>query len=80
MATIQFILSLASRGENEKQWEPGWTNGPRETAERSVSRLPSVKSNITQQQGYSGLGFQNKITNIEKEQLHKSDVKGTQSW
>lgn len=53
----------------ETQWEPGWTNGPRETAERSVSRLPSVKSYTTQQRGFSGLDFQNKTRNTNKPAL-----------
>lgn len=55
----QGCLKEVKRG---RQWEPGWTTGPRETAVRSVSRLPSVKSNRTPRRSCSGGDFQNKGT------------------
>lgn len=79
-AKFSFVVSvLSSRSEKGRQWEPGWTNGPRETAERSVSRLPSVKSNTKQQHSCSGSDFQNKSVYYLYSELQKT-IKPEQSW
>jgi len=55
-------VSVFKEWKKGRQWEPGRTNGPRDTAARSVSRLPSVKSNTAQQCSVSDWDFQNKAT------------------